>query len=461
MRIGGSAILALTLGDRVIHAALTEARGGERIVRKLARFEAPTPLLDRPEMTGHALAQFLTQHQIHAGRTIVGVPARWVIAQERDLPPTAPAEARSILRLQAERMAQTDAGTLVVDCAGDIQPGAQKVLLVGMLRRQVELIEKLASSAKLDLVAICPTSLAASSLLETDHNMLRLGDGGAELVQWQNGAARALRPLASTDPAQVAGELRRILAMRGSAGQVRLADELGLDDQQTRHLTGQLGAAMVSEQEFNVRIDPSAMNGSASRFQRSGHLPTVAVGLAGLDLKRLPVNFLDSRLAAEAPSRLGRNAYAAIAIGVLLVALTVLLYFATGSREQEAVMLADQLKKMAPDVAAAQTRLDQFKVGRAYFENRAAYLDCLRTLTLAFNYDEPIWATSINLRGDNVGTVQGSTTNQQLALALRDRLMNQKAFANVQLLDLREAGGRGGEISWSISFLFKPEEVQK
>ncbi len=455
MRIGGSAILALAFGDREITCCLTDGKGNARVVRKIACFDAASPLLDRPEMTGQALAQFLDQHQFNASRAIVGVPARWVIAQEKEIPPTDASAAISILRLQAERMSTGDAGGLVVDTAGDVPAGTTKVLLVGMLKGQVDKIHKLIESAKLQLVAICPTTLAASALLESDHVMLSLAHSGAEFVQWQGGAARTLRPLVSVEPQQVAIELKRILAMTGAAGQLRVCD--GIDE------IGKIGmnARSVSINELNARIDPAAMNGSAASLKSIDHLPAVALSLAGLDRARLPVNFIDSRLAPEKTRRFGRTAYMAMAAGVAIVVGIVSMVMTVHAREAEEVMLAQQIKKLEPDVKAAQARVDRFKFGRSYFENRGGNLDCVRQLALAYNYDEPIWATGITIRDHGEGTLQGKSTDQRLILSLRDRLMNDKTFKNVQLLDLREAGGRGGEITYSISFVYGQTEVRK
>lgn len=463
MRIGGTSILALSLGTSDIVCAICEVRGNSRVTRKIARFEATGPLLDRPESTGQALAAFLDQHKFNVHRTIVGVPAKWVIAAEKDLPPTDRAAAAAILRLQAERMAMSDAGSLVVDTAGEISTAGGRVLLVGMMRPQLEKIQKLVDAAKLNLVAICPTALATSAMIEADHAMLRLGEGGAELVQWQGGVARALRPLAASDLSQLALETKRFLAIRGQSGRVRLCDGIGLSGAEARTLSQQIGASAdaITPAELNATIDPTAMNGFAQAIGESGHLPAVALSLAGLDEKRLPVNFLDSRLAPEKTARFGRTSYLAAAAVIAGIVGIVVLVMTVHAREAEEIELNDRLKSMSKEVALAESRLEQFRFGRQYFEGREGYLDCWRELATAFNYDEPIWTTSLTLRSTGEGQLMGKSTDQRLILALRDRLMNNKAFSKVQLLDLREAGGRTNEITWSISFVFGQTEVKK
>lgn len=463
MRIGGSSILALSFGQSDIVCAISEVRGSSRVTRKIARFESTGPLFDRPESTGQALATFLEQHKFGVHRTIVGVPAKWVIAQEKDLPPTDRAAAASILRLQAERMAMGDAGSLVVDTAGDFSTTGGRVLLVGMMKAQLEKIQKLIEAAKLHLVAICPTALATSAMIEADHAMLRLGEGGAELVQWQGGVARALRPLAASDLAQLGLETRRFLAIRGQAGRLRLSDGIGLSGRESQVLSEQIGtpADTVTPAELNATIDLAAMNGAAGPMGVAVHLPAVALSLAGLDPRRLPVNFLDSRLAPEKTRRFGRTSYLAAAAAVVGVVGIVSLVMTVHAREAEEIALNETLKGMSKDVAEAEARLEQFRFGRQYFESREGYLSCWRELALAFNFDEPVWTTSLTLRSTGDGQLMGKSTDQRLILALRDRLMNNKAFSKVQLLDLREAGGRTNEITWSISFVFGHAEVKK
>ncbi|GIW76872.1 MAG: hypothetical protein KatS3mg104_1935 [Phycisphaerae bacterium] len=463
MRIGGTSVVALCLGHDFVICALGEVRGNQRIVRKIARFDAGGPLFDRPEANGRALSQFLRDHQFDATRAVVGVPAKWVIAQEKELPPVSPVEALSILRLQAERMAMGDAGTLLTDTAGDIQSAEGRVLLVGMLKTQAENIQKLADAAGLNLIGICPTSLATSALIESDHDLIRVGESGAELVQWRSGMARLLRPMPVNHEKDLVLETRRVLAIRGQTGRLKLYDPRGLTSDEQNILCKDLGSEveLLTPDELNIRIDTSAMNGSAEVLGRIGYLPAAALSLLALDPRRLPVNFLQGRLAPPRQRRFGRTAYlAAAALFVVVVGLISLVMF-VHARESEEMELNERLKSIAKDVKEAQTRLDQFRFGRQYFESRSGYLNCWRELSQTFNYSETIWVTGFVLRSSGEGQLMGKSTDQRLILSLRDRLMNNKFFSRVQLLDLRESSGRNNEITWSISFVYSHAEAGK
>jgi hypothetical protein len=455
MRIGKSTILALAMDDRQVVCAVVEAKGAVRSVKRVARFVSSEPILDRPEANGQLLRAFLDDHQIHDRDGIVGVPARWVIGQEKELPPADMASATAMLRLHAERMSTADAGTLVVDVAGEIATGGAKVLLVGMLRPQLDKIAKLFEAAKLNVRAICPTSLAFSSLIESDHVLLATSPGASEMVHWAAGAARLLRPMSATEPQQVGIELNRMITMRGLGGTVRAC---GVEN--APHAMG-VNARSVSTADLSAQLDPAALNGDAGALTDSDYLPAVALAIVGTNVDRLPVNFVDSRLAPERQHRFGRPVILAAGAVLAVIVGLVVLWMTVQSREQEEAALFAQLELMKKDITSAETRLDRFRFGRAFFEHRTGYMDCLRQLTLAFNYDEPIWATSITLRDRGDGTLAGKSTEQRLVLALRDRLMNDASFANVQLLDMRESTGRGGEITYSINFIYKPSEVRK
>lgn len=463
MRIGGTSILALCLGHDFIICALGEVRGNQRIVRKIARFDAGGSLLDRPEANGQVLSKFLKDHKFDTTRVVVGVPAKWVIAQEKELPPVGVAEALSILRLHAERMAMGDAGSLLTDTAGDIKPSEGRVLLVGMLKTQAEKIQKLVDSAGLNLIAVCPTSLATSALIESDHDLVRVGESGAELVQWRNGMARLLRPLTAHDEKDLILETRRVLAIRGQTGHLRLYDPRGLTGADKNILSKNLGTQVevLTTGELGIHVDPAAMNGSAETLGRIGYLPAAALSLLALDPQRLPVNLLQGRLAPPKQPRFGRTTYLAAGAVLAIIVGIISLVMVVHARESEEMELNEKLKSIAKDVKESEARLDQFRFGRQYFESRSGYLNCWRELSQAFNYSEPIWTTSFTLRASGEGQLMGKSTDQKLILALRDRLMNNKSFSRVQLLDLRESSGRGNEITWSISFLYLQAEAGK
>src|SRR4051812_15825964 len=164
VNVGSSSLLGLAVGERSIVCAQLANRAGRRVVRRLATFDLPPgATLEQPDAAGQALASFLRQHGFSATRAVVGVPARWLIATERDVPPADEEATRAMLRLQAERMSGGgDGGELLFDYVdagdgigggarsggGSGSAGAGKGLLVGILRRQLERVERTKDAAR-------------------------------------------------------------------------------------------------------------------------------------------------------------------------------------------------------------------------------------------------------------------------------------------------------------------------
>src|SRR5439155_2127905 len=99
-----SNLLGLAVSDRAITCAELSVTGERRSARRTAVFELPAELsLEQPAAVGQALALFLRSNRFTASRAVIGLPARWLFAVEKELPPAGEAEARSALRLQAER----------------------------------------------------------------------------------------------------------------------------------------------------------------------------------------------------------------------------------------------------------------------------------------------------------------------------------------------------------------------
>ena len=291
---------------------------------------------------------FLDQHQISAKSVVIGVPARWVIAQEAEVPPAGENESHAILRLAGERMSPTDAGQLIVDYAGVLGNSAARVLLVGMLRPQLDRINKLCAAAGLSIESIAPTSLVMSSVLDRNkNNLLNLSRDSAELVILENSVPRILRPLSAADvsnPSAVGIELKRTIAMRPlGAGQVVICDGVGFNSDQRTELVVRSGIASQSIQydlPSPALIPQSALNGSGKELTPAMFLPAVALGLAGLERARMPVNFADSKLKEVAQSKFTDKAM--IIGGIVAVALLSIigLWFLVSSRESEQAKLA-------------------------------------------------------------------------------------------------------------------------
>jgi hypothetical protein len=454
MKFRPSGILGLALSDRTILCAQASAGG---TADRVGRFALPAGVsLDQPAALGAALKAFLAGHGLAATHAVVGLPAKWLIAQEREVPPTNLEQAHSVLRLQAERIALGDGHELVFDYAGDIATTGTangKVLLVGVLKQRLDRVAAMAEAAGLKLAAVTATPLVLSQRAAGDGPVLVLGEQGAEMVLRRAGVPTGVRHLAGTGIAAVSGEVRRAVALGGGTGR-----ELSVWDG-----TGQIAPGEDADGKFGctvrvekqLAVDAKALNGDADRISPAALTPAVALALAGVGKQRLPVDFADSRLAPPPVKRFGKWAVYGAVAAVLVVGGLIALYSAVLSKEAELDDLNAQLKAIDPDVKSAREVIARFNFMSGYFgDKRPAVLECLRDVTLVYNESDPIWTTSFTLKENMRGTLQGKATSLQTVYAVRDRLQNNPKFKDVTLKDSREVGNRSRDVTFTIDFRY-------
>ena len=479
-----SSFLGVAVSDRSATCAEVFIGGGDRrAVRRTATFVFPPDVtLETPDALGQALAGFLRQKRFTASRAVVGVPARWLIAMEKEVPPADEQQARATLRLQAERLAVAEHGEVVFDFAGRTSASTvSKVLLVGMVRDKLQRVEQMMDSAGMTVVAITSTglTLAAAARGRPDDDagggILMLGKSGGEMVWRHDGAARMLRHVSylmnghGLPPVGPLGaELHRTVALATSNGDVGsellLLDGVGLPPEQVTQLSDRLGVPVRAENgiaALRVQVDPSAIEKDAAddaagvgRFA-----PAMSLALAAAKPELLPLDFKHSRLAVAPPSRISRLQLWGTAIATILVVGLAGLLLAVRSRENELAELQAQLESLKPQVKTAQATVDRFKYGRGYFESsRPPILDCIKEIASSFRDGERIWVTNVTYREGNRFIVTGKAADSEIALAVINRIRANPRFADVKTGSLVEADQRTREVSYSFTFQFNPIE---
>ncbi|WP_428937150.1 hypothetical protein [Fontivita pretiosa] len=491
--VGSGNFLGIAIGERSMTCAEVCVRrraGQERAaVRRAATFTlGPERSMDKPESLGEALAGFLRANGFGASRAVVGVPARWLVAVEKEVPPAEREQLHAILRLQAERLAIAESTDTVFDYVDaprqPDKPG--RVLLVAMLRKQLERIEQVMEAAGLRLIAVTPTALALATMSRPEHSsqpfraapLLLLGGHGAELVLHNaQGQPRALRHVAlavangheSPAVATLGAELRRTVLMAGAmpaatsngqgqgagVNQIVLWDGLGLSGTQIAELSDRSG--------FKIQPADRLPAVEADATADGAYAPAVALALCGMK-RTLPLDFAHSRLAPRPTRRFGRRGTWAAAIGVVAVLTIGLLYQDLRQQRAELEALQSRLSELAPDIKLAENLLDRINYGRGYFETRPPVLECLREITQMFRDDEPIWATSFTIRENRRGQLSGKAADSRTPAALADRMRRNPNFNDVKVMDVSETGsgdsrgGRAREWAFSISFTYTAVE---
>ncbi len=470
-----SSFLGLAFSDRGIACAEVSAGGERRTVRRIATFVfTPELSLEKPDAAGVALATFLREKRFTSSRVVAGVPARWLIASEKEIPPANETAARAAMRMQAERAGSSGEGhEIVFDFAG--KPNAQipsRVLLVGIAKQQFERVNRLLDVAGLAVIAITSTGLTLAGNLkssETNAAMLVLGDTSGEMVIRSEGEARSLRHVSMTPNGQglpaiapLGAELRRAMAMGFGNGappakEVLLLDGVGLGAQQLSELSDRSGYMMRSGDELKLLgltadAATTARTGSDEKHPIGFFAPAVSLALSGSKPDSLPLDFSHSRLAVASTRKLGRNAILGIVAGVLILAGIGYLYKQVNDSQHTLDGLNAQLKSMDQQAGQAQSLVDKVSYARGYYDLRPSSLECLRQFTLMFHDDEKIWVNNFNLKDDGKGSMLGKASDQETALKLIERLKKNPKFSNLEHLDVHEVDARTHE--WQFSFNF-------
>jgi hypothetical protein len=471
-----SSFLGVAVSDRSATCAEVNAQGGERrSVRRTATFTFPEGVdLNAPDALGQALAAFLRQKRFTATRAVVGVPARWLIAMEREVPPADDTQARAMLRLQAERLAVAESGEVVFDFAGRTSSsGVSKVLLVGVVRDRLAKVEKMMDAAGMSIAAVTSTGLTLAGATSTSGGgVLMLGRNGGEVVWRSDGSPRMLRPVSylmnghGLPPiAPLGAELHRAVALAGAngdgGGDLLVVDGVGLPREHVQQLAQRLGVDVRAEDgvaALKVSVDPgAAAEKEADEPATVGRFaPAMALALAGARPELLPFDLTHSRLAPAPAKRFSRVQIWGAAIAATVIVGLIGLYISIHSRETELAALTEQLAGMKDQIKTAQENVDRFKYGRGYFETRPPVLDCLRELAGAFNDGERIWVNNVTYREGNRFTVSGKSADTKTALAIIDRVRANPRFADVKNGPIVEADPRTREVSYSFGFVFNP-----
>jgi hypothetical protein len=472
-----SNFLGLAVTDRAIACAEVQVTGDRRTVRRMATFAfTPELSVDHPDATGQALAAFLRQKKFNASRAVVGLPARWLIALEKEVPPAPEEQARATLRLQAERLAVSESGELAFDFAGQTSTAvASKVLLVGVAKTRLAKVQQLIESAGMTIIAITSTGLALSAAIdqaEKDATMLVLSRNGAELIWRQAGSPRLLRHLAysvngdnSASINTLGAELRRsvtLSATNGTTGrrEMLLLDGVGVPSDKIGELSQRLGLNVKSDDGTRmlglVPIDRTT-DASDKPETPAYFAPALSLALAGYRPDSVAVDFAHSRLAPPVEKRFGRKAIWGGVGGVVALILLTSLFVSVHQKRSTLAELNSQISQNKPAATTAQALLDRVKYSHGFFDQRPPMLDCLRDIAIAFGDDSNIWATSFKVPETGRGQIIGKATDQRYVTNLVEKLNKNKKFSDVRNLGMLESDNKTHDVTFTISFAYKME----
>jgi hypothetical protein len=474
MKLRGNKMLGLAVGEKSILIAEVSAVLGQCQVARSGVFSyTEGATLAQPEALGEALHNYLKQEGFSSKPAIFGIPAKWVLTKSKELPPVDPALAADMLRIQVESEFSAELKDLVYDYAGQSSAaGLSEVLLAATPRRHIDAIHKIAETARLDVQGIAPTGVVlsvATTRGNSDALVLSITPSSTELAAQRGASPSLLRHVGSSSAvtAAVAGEVRRAsllmprngtTAGNGSANgrehwQIVVWDDAGLDLGARRAATDALG--------------PSSRSGDFSSLG-AGELPAgvsacaaaVALAVAGLTDADLPIDFLHSRLAPPKKPVLPRQTVLAIAAGVAILMIVILMFVDRYRRENDLAAKQYQLLEKQKLLTGAEPEIARNEYARNWHAS-PRYLDCLRDLTNDFPADGQLFVTSFTMHDNMKGEIGGKSTanNDRSVRDLVEKLRTRrdKRFLDVEMKSVDKRQIRAGqEISFTITLKYVP-----
>jgi Tfp pilus assembly protein PilN len=459
-------LLGLTLdGSRLEGAVLRHAGGSLQLLQSFSATLTLDPLTAAPELVAREIRNQLDAAGVRVRDCIVGVPLKWALTAQTELPQLAEDDAANLLQMEAEKNFHSDVATLrLADSSCALAGGKQHVTLVGISSSQLTTLEQILTAAKLKPVNL---SLAISALqspgAENSDGVLALvlGESHVGLQVTAGGGIAALRALEGAvenegtrrtlNAALVAREARVTLGqlpaeLRATVKRIRIFSPRELaqplaDEMETRFAPLGLRVDVVSAyaaSEFGVQL-PVAAPLSA------------AFSLAARRLVEQPEPFefllpkptlLQQFSTKYASGKL--KTISAIAAGVLVIFLGLFLY-----QEIQLQLLKSQWGKMEKKVAeldGLQARTRQFS---PWYDTSFTALSILRQVTLAFPEDGSVTAKTIEIHDGNVVTCSGTTRDYASVLAMQARLRGMSGVTDLKSGPIR---GKAPSMQFTLDF---------
>ena len=457
-------------GSRLDGVVLRRTNGSLQLQQSFSATLSLDPLTAAPELVGREIRNHLDAAGVRERRCVVGVPLKWMLTAQTELPPLPEADAASLLQLEAERGFPCDV-THVAACpfALSVAGGKQHVTLVGILNSQLTSLEQVLAAAKLKPVSFSPgiSALQPAGLCRSRqqavprfcrlkaelqlHGVLALaigesqvslqitGGGGVAALRTLEGAienegsrrtlhtdlvARDVRITLGQLPAGLRESVRRIRIFGPHDLAQQLADEMEL-----RFEPAGLSVELVtkySPDEFGVQLPPDApvspafslaarlLAGQAPAFEFLPPKPTA--------LQQIITKYSSGRLRSAG----------ATAAGIVAIVGGLFLF-----QEIQLIWLRSQWSGMSAKVRELDGIQQQIQKYRPWFDESCRSLSILRQLTTAFPEDGAVTAKTVEIRDGNVVNCSGTARDNAALLRMLSQLRAADGVTDLKVDQIR------------------------
>ena len=445
-------LLTITLTPDTVRIVEAKRAGhGVKVLRNSSLEMSDGVGLDHPAALGTALTEHLQAEGYSTRHAVIGLSSRWILARHKPVPPADADAMRGIVNLQIEREFAGGASEMTFDYTNTtVTPadGQSSILLAGVRNKILNQVQQTAVHAKLKLVGITPTAIAAAS--RHDGAVILIDGGVASVMRVQQGSLLGvasctadLSTLANSEGhSKLTGDLSRALLQLPSGdseNKTALLLPTSIDDGNAQQLTDSL----------QVRLGETHVQRVDSAKLLAEHIlsPNVEV-----------IDFNDSRLAAPPPSRLSpvmqwvvRAAVVALLAGGTLG----YLWYDAASTRDSLQADYDAIKDKAEELKGLR---DDIRVYGTWYDDRPAVLECMLELTRTFPKEGEIRVKTLLMNNDMTGQIDCEAADRKTMDAYFTQMQQSKALVEVNRGGVRQSPGRGTSIDFPISFRFDPSE---
>ena len=447
-------VLGLALdGSKLDGVVLRRTNGALAVLQTFSIPLTLDPLAAAPELVGREIRNQLDAAGVRERHCVFGVPLKWVLTAQTELPASLPAaDAASLLQLEAEKGFHADVATLqIADSRSALADDKQHVLLAGIPATQVAALENILVAAKLKPVSFAlgvaalqaPEAGAPNGVLtlvigETSVG-LQITRGGVVALRSLEGAVENAGGRLELHTDLVARELRITLGqlpgeLRDAVKRIRIFGARDLARQLADALESRFAAlglkievvAGYAPDEFGVQL-PAEVSLSAA-FSLAARV-LVGQKPAFEFLPKRP-NLVEQFVAKYSSGRLRTTG--AVAAGVAVILLAVFLF-----QQIQLWHYRSQWTHMAAKVGELQAIQDNIRQYRSWYDGSFKNLAILRQLSLAFPEDGSVTAKNIEVRDGNTITCSGTARDYAALLAMQAKLRTAVGVRDVKLQQIR------------------------
>ena len=186
------------------------------------------------------------------------------------------------------------------------------------------------------------------------------------------------------------------------------------------------------------------------------YLPAVAVALVAMDPAGLPLDFMDSRLAAAKPPAVSLQKKVGLAAAAVLAVLIGAGVYTLTSKASAVADQEDRNQKLAGQVKDAKALVKRYSDAVAWIPKGPHFVNLVRNLTYIFpQQPNTIWLTNLSSNPEG-WEMTGQAVNQNLVHNLVDALLNDPRF--LQPNNTQTVLDQNGLITFKIRFSYLGEE---